>query len=416
MPTDLCLAHIFRRDWLTDGPLNDLLALYVKTLQEQRYARNTVNAYLRCLAHFSYWMRGERLVVADIDRPLIKRFLGHHLSTCTCPAPCRSEMKEMRATLHHLLELLPHVEKEITTSTWIEAELAHFDDYLRHTCGLASLTCTQRCQHVALFLTHCFSNTPLKTERLVADDINNFLEGLAVRWKPASRKVICTSLRSYFRFRRLQGDDTRMLSASLPLIADWPRRHPPKILTESQIEHFLHAFDLTDPVGLRDHAIAHFLLDLGLRGDETTHLALDDLNWRDGTVMLRRTKSQRVQHLPLPEKTGEALVHYLREGRPHTDSRILFIRHRAPFGVPLSVAAIRGAMTRAFARCGLADQFCSTHVLRRSMASRLQKAGVSIKEVADLLRHRDINTARVYARVDFNRLQTVALSWPGSAS
>ena len=223
-------------------------------------------------------------------------------------------------------------------------------------------------------------------------------------------------MRSYSRFRALLGDDTRLLSASLPAIANWPRRHPPKVLTDSQIEHFLHAFDLTDPVGLRDYAIARCLLDLGLRGDEATHLTLDAVDWRNGIVTLHRTKSQRMQHLPLPVQTGEALARYLRDGRPQTDSRALFIRHRAPFGVPLGVAAIRNAMNRAFSRCALADRFCNTHVLRRSMATRLQKTGVSIKEIADLLRHRDVNTARVYARVDLERLRTVALPWPGSTS
>ena len=417
MPTDLCLAHLVRRDWLTDGPLNELLALYIEALQNRRYARSTLSAYLRGLAHFSYWMRGEGLSVADIDRALIERFLLHHLPTCACPAPCRSDVKEMRAALHHLLDLLPEADKEeATMSAWIAAELERFDDHLRHTCGLAPLTCTYRCRHVAAFLARCFGDAPLEMGRLAADDIDAFLKGLAARWQPASRKVICTSLRSYFRFRALLGDDTRTLSASLPAIANWPRRHPPKVLTDSQIEHFLRAFDLTDPVGLRDHAIARCLLDLGLRGDEATHLTLDDLDWRNGTVTLHRTKSQRVQHLPLPVQTGEALAHYLREGRPQTESRVLFIRHRAPFGVPLGVAAIRSAMNRAFARCALADQFCNTHVLRRSMATRLQKTGVSIKEIADVLRHRDVNTARVYARVDLERLRTVALPWPGSAS
>jgi integrase len=252
--------------------------------------------------------------------------------------------------------------------------------------------------------------------RLAARDIDTFLNGLAARWKPASCKVVCTSLRSYLRFRTLLGDDTRLLFATLPAIANWPLRHPPEALTDSEIEHFLQAFDLTDPVGLRDYAIARCLLDLGLRGDEATHLTLDAVDWRNGLVTLHRTKSQRVQHLPLPVQTGEALVRYLQEGRPQTDSRALFLRHRAPFGVPLSVAAIRNTMNRAFARCGLADRFCSTHVLRRSMATRLQRSGASIKEIADLLRHRDVNTARVYARIDLVRLRAVALPWPGSAS
>jgi len=416
MPTDVCLAHLVRRNWLTDGPLNELLAVYIEALQNRCYARSTLSAYLRCLAHFSYWMRGEGLSAAGIDRALIERFLQHHLPTCACPAPCRSDVKEVRAALHRLLDLLPGADQEATTSACIAAELGRFDDHLRHTCGLAPLTCTYRCRHVAAFLASCFGTEPLEIERLTAGDIDAFLKGLAARWKPASRKVICTSLRSYFRFRALLGDDTRLLSASLPAIANWPRRHPPKVLTDSQIEHFLHAFDLTDPVGLRDHAIARCLLDLGLRGDEATHLTLNAVDWRNGIVTLHRTKSQRVQHLPLPVQTGEALARYLRDGHPQTDSRALFIRHRAPFGVPLGVAAIRNAMNRAFARCALADRFCNTHVLRRSMATRLQKTGVSIKEIADLLRHRDVNTARVYARVDLERLRTVALPWPGSAS
>ena len=358
MPTDLCLAHLVRRDWLTDGPLNKLIDLYIEALQNRRYARNTLSAYLRCLAHFSYWMRGEGLSAAGIDRALIERFLQHHLPTCACPAPCRSDVKEMRAALHHLLDLLPGADQEeATTSACTAAELGRFDDHLRHTCGLALLTCTYRCRHVAAFLASCFGTEPLEIGRLTAGDIDAFLKGLAARWKPASRKVICTSLRSYFRFRALLGNDTRLLSASLPAIANWPRRHPPKVLTNSQIEHFLHAFDRTDPVGLRDHAIARCLLDLGLRGDEATHLTLDAVDWRNGIVTLHRTKSQRMQHLPLPVQTGEALARYLRDGRPQTDSRALFIRHRAPFGVPLGVAAIRNAMNRAFARCALADRF-----------------------------------------------------------
>ena len=115
------------------------------------------------------------------------------------------------------------------------AELEHFDDHLRCTCGLAPPTCAYRGRHVAAFLVSCFGNAPLEIGRLLAGDIDAFLKGLAARWKPASRKVICTSLRSYFRFRALLGDDTRILSASLPAIANWPRWHPPKVLTDSQI-------------------------------------------------------------------------------------------------------------------------------------------------------------------------------------
>lgn len=120
--------------------------------------------------------------------------------------------------------------------------------------------------------------------------------------------------------------------------------------------------------------------------------------------------------MPLPTSTGEAVADYLQQGRPSTTDRRLFVRHQAPMGKPLSVAAIRNSMNRAFTRCGLRDQFCNTHVLRRTAAARLQQAGASAKEIADVLRHRSLNTASTYVRIDVERLRAVALPWPGSSS
>lgn len=315
-----------------------------------------------------------------------------------------------------MLPLLPAASTTPPTLRPVEIELQRFGEYLRHACCLAPLTCNYRIRHVAAFMTDRFGPRVPQIALLTVADIDAFLSNLAARWKPASCKLVSTSLRSYLRFRAMLGDDTRMLIATLPPIANWPRRHPPKVLSDVEQERFLQAFDLTAPVGLRDYSIARCLLDLGLRGDEAAHLMLESIDWRQGIVTLHRTKSQHVQLLPLPVQTGKALASYLRDGRPSTDSRAVFVRHRAPFGVPLSVAAIRNAMNRAFARCGLANRYCNTHVLRRSMATRLQKNGVSIKEIADVLRHRDLNTARVYARVDLERLRAVALPWPGSES
>jgi integrase/recombinase XerD len=120
---------------------------------------------------------------------------------------------------------------------------------------------------------------------------------------------------------------------------------------------------------------------------------------------------------PLPAVTGEAIARYLREGRPpQSQNRALFVRHPAPFDRPLGAPAIRNAMNRAFVRCGLRDRFCNTHVLRRTAATRLHRAGANIKEIADLLRHQSLDTARIYARVDLVGLRAVAMPWPGYAS
>lgn len=410
------ITHLAREAWLSDGPLSEMLDVYIEGLEARRYKPRTIIAYLRCLAHFSHWMQGRRLRIASIDHALIEHFIAHHLPSCTCPPPCRSVVSETRAALHHLLKLLPHdISREGVIATPIDIELKRFGDHLRDTCGLSPQTIFYRMRHVRAFLAGRFGSDQPKISELGAKDIDDFLERLADRWKPASCKVVCTNLRSYFRYRAMLGDDTRVLCAILPPIANWPRRHPPHVLSDGQLDQFLQAFDDT-PVGLRDYAIARTLLDMGLRGDEAAHLTLDAIDWRNGVVTLHRTKSQREQSLPLPAQAGKALIRYLQEGRPQTTNRAMFVRHRAPFGVPLSVAAIRNAMNRAFVRCGLADQFCNTHILRRTAATRLQKAGVSVKAIADVLRHRDLNTARVYARVDLEHLRAVAQPWPGGES
>jgi integrase/recombinase XerD len=168
---------------------------------------------------------------------------------------------------------------------------------------------------------------------------------------------------------------------------------------------------LTQPTGLRDFAMAHCLSDLGLRGQEVIQLTLDDIDWRAGTLTVRKTKGQRVRVLPLPVTTGTAIAKYLRNGRPKTCDRRLFVRHVAPFDEPLGRRAAANAMNRAFTRSGLGSRFSGTHVLRRTLATRLQRCGSSLKAIADLLGHRELRTTTRYAQVDFGQLRRIALPW-----
>jgi integrase len=281
---------------------------------------------------------------------------------------------------------------------------------------VAPVTRDRRIEHIGTFLVWAFGTQAPVIPALTVAELDAFFGGLSARLRPASLRAICTSLRSYFRYRTLLGEPTVTLVAGLPRIADWRRTVLPKVLSDVQLAAFLKAFDCADPVGLRDYAIARCLLDLGLRGSEVTYLTLDSLDWRSATLTITGTKSKRVQRLPLPAATGEAIAQYLRRGRPQTANRELFVRHRAPFDKPLGVPAIRSSMNRAFVRCGLRDQFCNTHVLRRTTATRLQRAGASIKEIADLMRHQSLDTASSYARVDLEGLRAVAMPWPGSQS
>jgi integrase/recombinase XerD len=414
MPTDRCLTSLSRRGWLIDGPLKNFVTPYIEGLRSRRYADRTIGAYLGCLAHFSYWVTTEEAELPVLDSSLIKRFLRDHLRVCTCPAPCYRIVANSGAALRHLLRMLPDEPSAARAGELVAVELQRFGNYLTNICGVAPVTRERRIHDVGAFLVREFGNRAPVISQICAARIDAFFVHLSSHMCPASLRVVSNSLRSYFRFRALSGEPTAALAAALPRIAHWPRATLPKVLADCELEAFLKAFDCTDPVGLRDYAIARCLLDLGLRGHEVTYLRLESVDWRSATLTLGSTKSKRVQRLPLPAITGEAIAQYLRRGRPKTVNRALFVRHRAPFDKPLSVPAIRNSMNRAFVRCALRDRFCNTHVLRRTTATRLQRSGASVKEIADLLRHQSLDTARTYARVDLEGLRAVALPWPGS--
>jgi integrase/recombinase XerD len=184
-------------------------------------------------------------------------------------------------------------------------------------------------------------------------------------------------------------------------------------MNASQLQAFLKSFDLRSSDGLRNYAMARCMSDLGLRAGEVTKLNLDDVNWRTGVVNICKTKGRRARALPLPDATGKAIVRYLRSGRQANGTRHLFVRLVAPLDRPLSVGGVAHAMRKALSKSGLCDEFSGTHFLRRTLATRLQGHGVSLKGVADVLGHKNIQTTTRYVRVDFKRLRHLALPWCG---
>lgn len=143
-------------------------------------------------------------------------------------------------------------------------------------------------------------------------------------------------------------------------------------------------------------------------------MKLDDINWRLGTLSISQDKSQRENLLPLPSTLAKALIDYLKKGRPKTNSRFIFVYHRAPYGQPVKPETIRNVMRRAYQRCDLPTNLTGTHILRRTFATRLLCSGTSIKDIADIMRHRSIDTTMFYTKVNLPQLKQVALPWPRS--
>jgi integrase len=196
--------------------------------------------------------------------------------------------------------------------------------------------------------------------------------------------------------------------------AHWSAASLPRALEPEQVERLLNSFTASLRSPRRGLAIVRLALDLGLRVAEISRLQLEDIDWKHATVTLKRTKSRRHDVLPLLEATGRALEDYIRHERPTSRDRAVFVRHLAPHDAPLGVCAIRCVVKRAFQRVGIPHG--RSHALRHTLACRLVGGGSPIKEVADVLRHRSLNTTLIYAKVDLGALADVALPWPGSAA
>ncbi|HEY2407185.1 MAG TPA: tyrosine-type recombinase/integrase, partial [Polyangiaceae bacterium] len=161
--------------------------------------------------------------------------------------------------------------------------------------------------------------------------------------------------------------------------------------------------------GRRDYAVLVMLARLGLRAGEVAALGLEDVDWRAGELRIVG-KGRRAERLPLPADVGEAIVAYLQDGRPVTaQDRSLIVRVRAPHH-GLTTGGITQIVFAAAARAGLGP--LHSHRLRHTAATQLLRAGASLEEIGQVLRHRQVLTTAIYAKVDRDSLRQLARPWP----
>ena len=408
------------RDCLCSSVLSKSADAYIGYLQQQQYCPLTIRSYLHGIEHFAGWVTRRNILLHSFNESLMRQFVTEHLPECDCPDPCQRTVTAVRPALAHLLRvlrmdgLLSGPQKLVPPE--ILSELARFDHYLEFDCGLAAATRISRRQWVGKFLVDQFGSSPIDVDRIQAADVVRFMVQPTDRYRPGTLHVLGGALRSYLRFRAVDcGNQVDSLVAAVLPPAHWRLDTLPKYLTNEEVERFLGTFDQQSVDGRRDYAMARCLLDMGLRGCEVAAIQLDDINWREGTLTINHGKSRRSDVLPLAVPTGKAIVEYLRSARPPSTNRSLFVRHRAPFSTPVTVSLVRGSIRRALSRCSL-DRFSGPHVLRHTAAVRMRCAGASLKEVADVLRHRSLDTTMIYSKVDLPRLSAVAAPWPGGLS
>jgi site-specific recombinase XerD len=227
-----------------------------------------------------------------------------------------------------------------------------------------------------------------------------------------SAKAMVTSLRAFLRFAHATGRTAVPLAGAVPAVASWRLSALPRGLSQAEIGRLLAGCDRETAAGLRDYAVLSLLARLGLRGAEAAGLRLDDIDWRAGEIAVTG-KGSRTERLPLPAPAGEALAAWLTDGRPRCGSRAVFVTVRRPYR-QLTPEAVRAVMGRACDRAGLERR--GSHRFRHALATEMLRAGASLPEIGQVLRHRSMLSTSVYAKVDQDALRPLARPWPGGAA
>ncbi len=242
-----------------------------------------------------------------------------------------------------------------------------------------------------------------------AADVSAFVADHCARPVKLAAPELVTILRGFLRFMYVEGIVIAPLAQAVPPVASWSASALPRALPAGVPARLLASCDRSTVAGLRDYAMLMLLTRLGLRCGEIVAMALEDFEWAAGEVVIHG-KGRREERLPLPVEVGDAVVDYLRMGRPRTECRVVFLRTLAPL-IGLSRASVTQVVYAACGRAGVPR--ASAHRLRHTLATDLLRAGSSLGEIGQVLRHRSISTTALYAKVDHDALATLARPWPG---
>lgn len=299
------------------------------------------------------------------------------------------------------------------TTTDTQQWLTRYQHYLEQVLGLAPATRQKYLFFAARLLKATSQNGTIDWAAFDADKVREFVQRDAAPRKGFGPHGTATAVRSLLRFLVSQGVISAGLATAIPTVRRWSQAALPHRLSDTEIRQLLTICTDDTATGKRNYAVLLLLSRLGLRAKEVARLQLDDLDWTNGSVLIRAGKTRAERTLPLPHDIGEALLAYLRQGRPTSSRRDIFLNHTAPYPPLRTASAITKIVKRLLAKAGIERHSSGAHLFRHTAATQMVNRGASFKQVADVLGHQSLRTTAIYAKLDVAALSPVALPWPG---
>lgn len=406
------LTTVFSRpDWLSlirSTPAFPFLDDFITVLGKAGYRAQTIQEHVRGAAHLSCWLESRRRALSELDADDCRGF-KRHIERCRCAGFKRRAKEDGHSAtvfLQHLRDI-GIVAQPSPQSSQQPPLLQGFCQWMRQHRGAKDQT-LKAYGRVILDALRSLGEDPTRFD---ATSLRAFVLDRGPRYGRRKAKQLVTALRIFVRYLTAQGLCPVGLDAAIPTLAGWKLAALPRYLPAADVERVVVGCDPATAIGARDRAILLLLSRLGLRAGDVANLRWHDIDWRQATLEVAG-KSQRAVRLPLSQEVGDAILHHLANAPGARRSDHVFLSTVPPLGRALGSSGISCVASRAIARTGVKSPAHGAHIMRHSAATSLLAEGATLQSIGVLLRHRLLETTKVYAKVDFKVLSAVARPWP----
>ena len=397
------------------GPLEPFRGAFRQKLETEGSSPGRIDSQLCLFSDLSRWLRGRGLGPADLTADVVAEYVVSRRARYLSYRTTRS-LTPLLVCLR-LVGVAPLEEHDDGFRSGADVVLEAYRCYLLDEQGLTIGSVENYLRWSRVFLRSWWpegwSGADVGQLRdLDAASVLSCVRHEVSRHKVGSARMFISATRSFLRFVCVRGLAEGPFAGAVPAVASRRGTGIPRAVGADVVQALLGSCDTTRAAGRRDAAILTVLTRLGLRAAEVAGLGLDDIDWRAGELVVRG-KGRSVERLPLPADVGEVIVSYLCDGRPPRSGRHVFITALAPRRA-LSAGNVSEVVVRACERAGTPR--IRAHRLRHTVGTETLRAGASLLEVGQLLRHRSLESTSLYAKVDYRALMPLALPWPDGAA
>ena len=400
-------------------PLSQLIESTDRRLQEMNYSLPAMYSYRRCWKELIQYAEERNIVYfsAELGEKYLleKRGINVYVDEKTLGLP-RWKIKPFKRAINVLSDMqnigaiqrMMKIERTILPENYITLERAFYNECKQRYNSIRTIQSKEFV--VKGFLSHLVQTNILKIELVTSNEVNSYLK-TTISWSQRTVATAICNLKQFFKYLH----ENKYTSVDLSLFVPPPNHGRsgklPNIWTKEDVEKIVNSVDRANPIGKRDYAILLLVARLGLRDSDVQNMTFSNILWKECRISLIQTKTKRNLELPLTEEIGNAIIDYLKYGRPkQAFSDYVFVRHAAPYD---KCNNYYHTMRKYLQRAGVSFDYekpRGLHTLRHTLATRMLEQEISLQTISEILGHASSNSTKAYLQVDINGLRKCAIN------